>query len=207
IYSLAELEALSNFANANDIRLHMDGARFANALVALGCSPAEMTWKRGIDVLSLGATKNGTFCAEAILFFDQELAQGFVRHLKRSGHLLSKQRFMSEQLLALLNNGLWLETANKANQTAQTIAKAISEIPNAKVWGVTEANIVLASLPIAIAMTLEKQGVWFRCGPMSPLGMCECRFVTSFETTETEVAALSAVVASLGSIIAKGDKS
>ncbi len=187
VYSLPELDALSGFARARGLNIHMDGARFSNALVSLACSPAEMTWKRGVDVLSLGATKNGTFCAEAIVFFDDSHATDFTRQLKRSGHLLSKQRFVSEQLLALFMDGLWLETALAANTAAQSLFDALLHIPEVQIDAAPQANIIVARIPEELALALEREGVWFRRAPSHDDGRCECRFVTSFETNQSEI--------------------
>jgi threonine aldolase len=124
VYTSEEVAALSVLAKVSGLRLHMDGARFANALVHLHCSPAEATWKSGVDVLSLGATKNGALCAEAVVFFDPALAADFERRRKRAGHLWSKMRFLSAQLLAYLSDDLWLNNARHANAMAEALAQA-----------------------------------------------------------------------------------
>src|SRR6185295_13720713 len=118
----AEISAISAVARANDMKLHMDGARFANALVGLGCTPAELTWKCGVDVLSFGATKNGALAAEAVIFFMPKDARDFEYRRKKSGHLLSKMRFVSAQLEAYLADGHWLDNARRANLLAQRLA-------------------------------------------------------------------------------------
>src|SRR5271155_2927272 len=119
VYGLEELSALTAAAKRHGLNVHMDGARFANALVHLGCTPAEATWKRGIDVLSLGASKNGALCAEAVVFFEPAMAGDFARRRKRAGHLWSKMRYLSAQLLAYLENSLWLDNARHANSRSE----------------------------------------------------------------------------------------
>jgi len=116
VYALGELEAVTAAAKRHGLAVHMDGARFANALVHLGCSPAEATWKAGIDVLSFGASKNGALAAEAVVFFDPRRAEDFERRRKQAGHLWSKLRYLSCQLVAYLENDLWLQNARQALQ-------------------------------------------------------------------------------------------
>ena len=113
VYELDEIKKIADVAHKHKLNMHMDGARFANALVALNCTPAEMTWKSGIDVLSFGATKNGCIAAEAIIFFKPELVGNISFLMKRAGHLLSKMRFVSAQLDAYISNDVWLKNANK----------------------------------------------------------------------------------------------
>lgn len=117
VYELAEVTALAAVAKRHDLPVHMDGARLANALVYLGCTPAQATWK-SVDVLSLGATKNGALCAEAVVFFDRGRARDFERRRKQAGHLWSKLRFVSAQLVAYFENGLWLANARHSNAMA-----------------------------------------------------------------------------------------
>ncbi len=115
VYTPAEIKALTTVAHKAGMKVHMDGARFANALVSLNCTPAEMTWRFGIDVLSFGGTKNGAMILESVVFFDEDLAEDFLYRRKRAGQLLSKGRFLSAQMLAYLKDGLWLENARRAN--------------------------------------------------------------------------------------------
>jgi threonine aldolase len=158
VYTLSELEGLSSFARDHGLCLHMDGARFANAVAALGCTPAEMTWRAGVDVLSFGGTKNGCFLAEAVVLFDPGLAEQARFRAKRAGQLASKMRFVSAQLLASLEDGLWLETARHANATAKALADRLSaagiEVPRAP-----EANMVYARMPKRIADRLQTAGL------------------------------------------------
>ena len=116
VYSAAEVAALTEVAHEQGLLVHMDGARFANAVAATGSSPADLTWRSGIDVLSLGATKNGALCAEAVVFFNKDLAKHFVQRRKRSGHLISKGRWFGAQFIAWLKDDHWLELAANANE-------------------------------------------------------------------------------------------
>jgi threonine aldolase len=131
VYALDEIEAIAAVARKHALPLHMDGARFANALVALGATPAEMTWKRGVDILSFGGTKNGCWCAEAIVLFDPARAQELAFMRKRAAQLFSKSRFIAAQFDAYLADGLWLETARHANAMAARLAAAIEDWPSA----------------------------------------------------------------------------
>jgi len=121
VYQLEEIKKIAEVTHRHNLNLHMDGARFANALVALNTTPAEMTWKSGVDVLSFGATKNGCLAAEAIIFFKKELVGNTVFLMKRAGHLLSKMRFVSAQLEGYLNNDVWLKNAKHANEMGKKI--------------------------------------------------------------------------------------
>ena len=131
VYGLGELSALTTTAKLYGLNVHMDGARFANAMARLGCTPAEATWKSGVDVLSLGASKNGALCAEAVVFFNRALAEGFERRRKQAGHLWSKLRYLSCQLLAYLEDGLWLRNAAQANAMASRLARGLMDLPYA----------------------------------------------------------------------------
>lgn len=122
IYTLDEIAAVSSVCCRHDISLHMDGARFANALVSFGCSPAEMTWRQGVDILSFGASKNGCLAAEAIVVFDEALAQDLEYRRKRSGHTLSKGRLLGAQMEGYLENDHWLGNARHANAMARASA-------------------------------------------------------------------------------------
>ncbi len=147
VYSPAEVAAISEVAKAFDLPLHMDGARFANALVASGASPAEMTWKAGVDVLSFGGTKNGLIGVEAVVLFDPNRAWEFELRRKRGGHLFSKHRYLSAQMEAYLDGDLWLEMARAANRAAGRLSKGILTIPGASLVHPTQANAVFASWP------------------------------------------------------------
>ena len=168
--------------------VHMDGARFANALVHLDCTPAAATWQSGIDVLSLGATKNGALCAEAVVFFDPDRARDFERRRKRAGHLWSKLRFVSAQLLAYFEHGLWLENARHANSMASALGEGLRSIPGARLLQAVDANEIFVALPEAVVTALESQGFGFYRWPLcdAPAGVA-IRLVTSYATLRTQV--------------------
>ena len=132
VYQLDEISSISEVAHSRGLKVHMDGARFANAIASLKVSPAEMTWKSGIDVLSFGGTKNGCIAAEAIIFFNKNLVGNFPFLHKRSGHLISKMRFISTQLMAYLSNDVWLRNARHANSMASLISKGLVAFPEIK---------------------------------------------------------------------------
>jgi threonine aldolase len=188
VYTLAEVCALTALAKRHGLPVHMDGARFANALAHLGCSPAEATWKSGVDVLSLGATKNGALCAEAVVFFDRARAQDFERRRKRAGHLWSKLRFVSAQLLAYFDQDLWMVNARHANAMAAALALGLSRIPGAALAQSVDANEVFVVLPEPVVVALEAQGFGFYRWPLcaAPSGVA-IRLVTSYATPQTHV--------------------
>ena len=158
LYSLDELDALCAAAHGAGVRVHMDGARFANAVARLGCSPARMSWGAGVDVLSFGATKNGTFCCEAVIFFDSALAQDFAFRRKRGGHTLSKGRFLGAQMSAYLKDGHWLDLARHANAMADRLAQGLATCPGVRLPWPCEANEVFAILPRAADSALKAAG-------------------------------------------------
>ena len=193
VYQPDELEAIAAVARRYHLHLHMDGARFANALVRLGCSPASITWKVGIDALCLGATKNGAIAAEAIIFFDPAPAENFAYRCKRGGHLWSKMRFLSVQLRAYLQDDLWQRNARHANQMAARLAAGLAELPDLEILYPVEINEVFVRLPAAIAASLQSKGFGFYQfgeGPQSVI----LRLVTSFSTQPEEVTAFIAAV-------------
>jgi len=199
IYAPAEVAAIAAVAQAHGMAVHMDGARFANALATLGCSPAEATWQCGVDVLSLGATKNGALCAEAVVFFKPELAADFGRRRKRGGHLWSKMRFLSTQLLAYLKDDLWLSNARHANAMAGRLAAGLREIPGVSVLQSVDANEVFAALPEDVVARLEREGFGFYRWPAETApGTVAIRLVTSFATERDDVAAFLAAAARRG---------
>jgi threonine aldolase len=165
----------------------MDGARFANALVHLGCSPAELTWQAGVDALSFGATKNGALMAEAAIFFDPASARDFGLRRKRGGHLVSKMRFVSAQLDAYLEGGLWLRNAAHANALAKTLSGGLSKIAGVTIPHATEANAVLALVPDALAAKLRDGGAKFYDWSPSVEGRTLIRLVCSFATPDADV--------------------
>jgi threonine aldolase len=192
VYSLPEISDLSALAKKRGLPVHMDGARFANALVHLNCSPAEATWKAGVDVLSLGATKNGALCAEAVVFFDAKLAADFDRRRKRAGHLWSKSRFLSAQLLAYLDNDVWLANARHANQMASRLEQGLGSLSGVRLLHPVDANEVFVEMAEAVVAALETQFKFYRW----PLHVSETgaaiRLVTSYATPAADVDAFIA---------------
>ncbi len=193
VYTREEVAALAEVARGHGIALHLDGARFANALVHLGCSPAEATWKAGVDVLTLGATKNGAMAAEAVVFFKPAQAEGFEYLRKRGGQLFSKMRFVSAQLEAYLSDDLWLKNARHANAQAARLAEGLTALPGAELVAPVEANEIFVALPRPVAEGLRAAGFGFyiwRDGARP-----QARFVTAFDTRPEDVEALLAEAA------------
>jgi threonine aldolase len=198
VYGLEEIAAISKVARQHELPVHMDGARFANALAHLRCTPAEATWKCGVDVLSLGATKNGALGADAVVFFDPAMARDFERRRKRAGHLMSKLRFVSAQLIAYLSNGLWLDNARQANAMAMRMAQGLKAIPGAKLLHPIEANELFLELPEEIVGALESQGFHFYRWPLhQPKSAVTIRLVTCFATSSADVDEFIAAAASI----------
>ena len=187
VYSTGEVRDLAATARERDLRLHIDGARIANAMAALGCSPADMTWRAGVDVLSLGATKNGALSAEGIVVFDDEIADELVYRTKRAGHVTSKMRFQSAQLIAYLGDGLWHRLATNANATMARLWDGLQGL-GVGALNRPDVNMLFAEVDDRTAGELERAGLLFyRIRP----GVI--RLVTSWQTTDAEVdAALAA---------------
>ena len=183
VYSPNELAALAEVSRDHGMGVHMDGARFANALVHQDLSPADATWRCGVDVMSFGATKNGALAAEAVIFFRPELAEEFGERRKRGGHLLSKMRFVSAQLDTYLTDDLWLVNARAANHAAARLAEGLAALDGAGLEHPVEANEVFATLPGPVIDALEADGFGFyRMG-----GEGVIRLVASFNTSDAEV--------------------
>ncbi|MFO1147076.1 MAG: beta-eliminating lyase-related protein [Alsobacter sp.] len=203
LYALEEIAALSAVARAAGLKVHLDGARFANAMVALGCTAAEMTWKAGVDVVSFGASKNGCLAAEAVIFFDKALAQDVQYRRKRAGHTLSKGRLLGSQMVAYLENGHWIANARHANAAARRLAEGIAAIPGVRMPWPTEANEVFAVLPPGVAAAVEQAGFRFAAWssdsvpPGFTLGADE-RFVRIVTSFATEMGHIEALVAAAG---------
>jgi threonine aldolase len=176
-----EVATLTTIARARGLRAHLDGARIANALAALGCTPAELTWRAGIDVLSLGATKNGALSTDAIVCFDPALSEALVYRTKRAGQVASKMRFQSIQLTTYLSQGLWLRTAAVANEAMRRLAEGLATL-GVELVNRVDVNIVFARMPEPVIERMEAAGLLFyRLGP----GLV--RLVTSFQTTKEEI--------------------
>ena len=195
VYTPDELSALAAAAHELGLPVHMDGARFANAVAHLRCSPAEASWKSGVDVLSFGATKNGALGAEAVIFFKPALARDFELRRKRAGHLNSKLRYLSAQLVACLEQDLWLRHGRHANALATRLAQGLARYGFTLVQPV-EANEVFAALPVRLIARLRAQGFEFYEWP-APLvdNQAVVRLVTAYDMTEADVNALLAAVA------------
>src|SRR5438552_12936528 len=189
VYSLDEIRAAAEVAKARGLKLHMDGARFANAVARLGCGPADMTWRSGIDIMSFGATKNGGALCDAIVVFSPDIADGLAVQLRRAGQVWSKMRFASAQLIAYAENDLWLEMARASNRIAARIAAALRDIPVARLLAPVEANEIFLELPDGAMDALERDGFQFyrRSRTLA-------RFVCRFGTSEAEADALAAAL-------------
>jgi threonine aldolase len=194
VYAPDEIRAISDLARRRNMRLHMDGARFANALASLAVTPAEVTWKVGVDAMSFGATKNGAMALEAVVFFDSTLAEDFGYRRMRAGQLLSKGRFLGAQMLAYLDGDLWLDNARHANAMARRLATGLAASTQIRLPLPTEANEVFAIMPQSLHGELTKAGVVYhrwpgegpgtdRVGPEEVLA----RFVTSYLTRPEDV--------------------
>jgi threonine aldolase len=193
VYSRAEIAAISELVHARGLKLHMDGARFANAMAYLGGTPAEATWKCGVDVLSFGATKAGALAAEAVVFFDPALAVEFEYRRKRGGHLASKMRFVSAQLEAMLEKDLWLTSAIRANALAKHLAEDLKQIPDIEMAYPVETNMVFARMPVAKAARMRAGGAQFHDWFPPRDGKVVTRLATAFATPEEDVAKLVAL--------------
>ena len=185
VYTASELAALCHVAKKRNLGVHMDGARFANAVVSLGVTPAALTREVGIDVLSFGATKNGAMAAEAVIFFDPERAKGFEFRRKRGGHLISKMRFLSAQLLAYLSENFWLDRAAHANRLARRLAEGLEQIDGVSLAYPCQANMVFARLPTSVINRLRQEG--FQFYDWGDGGTPLVRLVTAFDTVEEDV--------------------
>jgi len=185
VYRLDEVRAVADIARAHGLRLHMDGARFANSLARLQCSPAELSWRSGIDILSFGATKNGGALCDAIVVFSPEIADGLAVQLRRAGQVWSKMRFASAQLMAYVENGLWLRLAAAANRAASRIAAGIGGVAGLKLLAPVEANEIFLEMPPEAMDALEGDGFAFyrRSATLA-------RFVCRFDVTDDEADAL-----------------
>lgn len=171
-----------------DLHVHMDGARFANALAFLGCSAAEITWRAGVDILVLGGTKNGALPAELIVVFDRALASALEPRWHRAGHRVSKMRFLSAQLEAYLADDLWLRNARRANAAAARIAAGLANVPGIELVQPVEANVVFLRMAPEITARLKSEGFLFYEWPI--FGDDVVRLVTAFSTADEDVDAL-----------------
>ncbi len=193
VYSLTEITELTSLAKENSLPVHLDGARFANALVKLECTPAELSWRAGIDVLSLGGTKNGLLGVEAVILFDPAMAWEFELRRKRGGHLYSKHRYLSAQMQAYLKDDLWFKLAMKANSAATKLAKGLTNLQSVDIVHPTDANMVFASLPRAkhnLAFTGKADYyLWPPNQSLNgdPVESLKARLVCNWSTTDEEI--------------------
>ncbi|HET6157915.1 MAG TPA: low specificity L-threonine aldolase [Dongiaceae bacterium] len=185
VYQPAELQAIAEVARRYKVRLHMDGARFANAMAFLGVPARQVTWEAGIDVLSFGASKGGCMAAEAVVFFDPALAENFGHRRMRAGHLVSKMRFISAQLETYLDDGLWLKLARHANAMAQRLAQGLPTISGARILHPVEANELFVQLPVSSIAGLREAGFEFYDWPGEEGAVI--RLVTAFNTEVAHV--------------------
>ncbi len=206
VYSVAEVAELSEIARAANLKVHMDGARFANAVVALNdgnhtCSPADITWRAGVDVLSFGATKNGVLGAEAVILFRTELADEMAFRHKRAGQLASKMRYISAQLEAYIKDGLWLRMAEHANRMCWSLADGLGAFAGVRIDSFGGANELFVELPGETVIALREQGFefydWPETTPAGPDKRCTIRLVTRHDTTPRDVNGFIAAVKKL----------
>jgi threonine aldolase len=198
VYSVAEVSALSSIAHEAQMHVHMDGARFSNALVSLGCSPADITWRAGVDVLCLGSSKNGALALETVIFFNRALAQDFDLRRKRAGHLVSKGRLFGSQMCAWLADNHWLTLASRANSAAKQLEQMLTRYSAVQVAWPVEANEVFAIIPQTLFSYLKAHGVrlsdWYPNSMPKEIPIGEnhlpVRFVTSFSTEQSEIEGL-----------------
>ncbi|MFO1344990.1 MAG: low specificity L-threonine aldolase [Rhodocyclaceae bacterium] len=195
VYRPAEVAAIAELAHARGLRVHMDGARFANAVASLGVSPADVTWRAGVDVLCFGGTKMGLPVGEAVVFFDRRLSEDFAYRCKQAGQLASKMRFLSAPWLGMLEGDVWLHHARHANAMARRLADGLATLPGAKLLFPVEANGVFAELPAAAIAGLRTRGWRF----YTFIGAGGARFMCAWDTTPARVDALLADLRALTS--------
>ena len=190
VYDVEELRALTATARAHRLKVHMDGARFANAVAHLGCHPSDITWRAGVDVLCFGGTKNGLPVGDAVLFFDRTLSEDFAWRVKQAGQLASKMRFISAPWLGMLENDTWLRNAQHANAMARRLAERLQGVPGVRLLQDVQANAVFAQLPRAAIGRLQATGWRF----YEFIAGGGCRFMCSWDTTPASVDAFAAAV-------------
>ena len=184
VYQLDEIKKISDITHKHNLNMHMDGARFANALVSLNVTPAEMTWKSGIDVLSFGATKNGCIAAEAIIFFKKDLVGNIAFLMKRAGHLLSKMRFVSAQLDGYISDDVWLRNARHANKMGKKLSEGLNNHSDINLAFPTEANEVFATFPRNKINHLNSKGYKINEDEWNGKAV---RLVTAWNTQDSDV--------------------
>ena len=183
VYSVSQLQALGAMAKHLGLKIHMDGARFANAVVSLGVAPREISWQAGIDVLCFGGTKNGSAVGDAVVFFDLELAREFDYRCKQAGQLCSKMRFLAAPWVGMLQGGAWLRHAARANAMARLLEEGLRKIPGVTILFARQANAVFAEIPPHVIRGLHELGWMF----YTFIGQGGCRLMCSWDTTEEDV--------------------
>jgi len=186
LYTPGELQALGELARRFDLRVHMDGARYANAVAALDIPPAELSWKAGVDVLTFGGTKNGMAVGEAVIFFDRAQADEFDYRCKQAGQLASKMRFLSAPWIGLLENGALLRHAAHANRCAQILAEGLAQVPGVRLMHPRQANAVFVEMDPALIAGLKQTGWHF----YTFIGSGHARFMCSWATLEADIQAV-----------------
>ncbi len=199
VYTPDELKAIWARTKSHGLAVHMDGARFANAVVALGAAPKELTWQAGVDVLCLGGTKNGMAVGDAVVFFDRERAREFDYRCKQAGQLASKMRFLAAPWVGMLRGGAWLRHAAHANAMAARLGAAISGVPGVTVLHPVQANAVFAQLPPAAAAALRARGWRF----YDFIGSGGARFMCAWDTRPEDVDAFAADLAAAAAAVAR----
>ncbi|QBX34208.1 low specificity L-threonine aldolase [Paracoccus liaowanqingii] len=196
VYTAAEVAALAAVAQGAGLPLHMDGARFSNAVAALGCSAADLTWRAGVDALCFGGTKNGAMAAEAVVFFDPAHAEGFDYRRKQAGHVFSKNRYLAAQMLALATDGLWLDLAGRANAHAQVLGEAV-QAGGGQLLQPVQSNAVFATIRAETHARARAAGAQYYLWPdksAEGLDPVPLRLVCAWDTPEADVAALAAIL-------------
>jgi threonine aldolase len=190
LYTPMQLWHLCQFAHERGMKVHVDGARFANAVAALDCAPADIAWRAGVDVMSLGGTKNGLPFGEAIVFFDRDLANEFGRRRMQGGQLASKMRFLAAPWLGILKDGAWLRHAAHANAMAQRLADGLADVPGTRLLAPVEANGVFIDLPLPVIVALREKGWQF----YEFIGATGVRLMCAWDTPVTAIDAIIADV-------------
>jgi threonine aldolase len=193
VYTPLEMWRIAEVVHARGMRVHVDGARFANAVASLGCQPADISWRAGVDVLSLGGTKNGLPFGEAVVFFDRTLAQEFGRRRMQGGQLASKMRYLAAPWLGVLRNGAWLRYATHANAMARRLADAVADVPGTRLLAPVEANGVFLDVPLSMIDALRERDWKF----YEFIGATGIRLMCSWDMTPEVVDALAADIRAL----------
>jgi threonine aldolase len=183
VYSPAQLKAICRTAKKSGLKIHMDGARFANAVASLGVAPKDISWKVGVDMLSFGLTKNGTHAGEALIFFDKSLAREFDWQNKQAGQLASKMRFLAAPWVGMLQDGAWLRHSNHANKMAKRLRRALAKISGIKFLHPTQANAVFVDMRPVLVNALHKRGWHF----YTLYGDNDARLMCSWDTTQEDI--------------------